>query len=111
MSTEARRASLPPRPPHAPRTAGNPGPFDPRTPLDDTPSPQTDRPASDDTGRVVTRRTASDGTDSGAGGDAHPYRQSGTAGTDRPEAPRPGPDAPGAGPGDARPVGRGYGDR
>ncbi|MFJ6684224.1 hypothetical protein [Streptomyces werraensis] len=94
MSTEARRASLPPRPPHAPRTAGNPGPFDPRTPLDDTPSPQTDRPASDDTGRVVTQRTASDGTDSGAGGDAHPYRQSGT---DRPEAPRPGPDAPGAG--------------
>ncbi|MER6295652.1 hypothetical protein [Streptomyces althioticus] len=49
MSTEARRASLPPRPPHAPRTAGNPGPFDPRTPLDDTPPPQTDRPASDDT--------------------------------------------------------------
>ncbi|MEU2326960.1 hypothetical protein ABZ581_07715 [Streptomyces althioticus] len=53
MSTEARRASLPPRPPHAPRTAGNPGPFDPRTPLDDTPPPRTDRPASDetDTGR------------------------------------------------------------
>ncbi|GGP59745.1 hypothetical protein GCM10010287_58040 [Streptomyces variabilis] len=50
MSTEARRASLPPRPPHAPRTAGNPGPFDPRTPLDDTASPQADRPASDDTG-------------------------------------------------------------
>ncbi|MFJ6307913.1 hypothetical protein [Streptomyces althioticus] len=49
MSTEARRASLPPRPPHAPRTAGNPGPFDPRTPLDDTPPPRTDRPASDDT--------------------------------------------------------------
>ncbi|WP_406719249.1 hypothetical protein OHA53_07235 [Streptomyces althioticus] len=49
MSTEARRASLPPRPPHAPRTAGNPGPFDPRTPLDDTPPPQTDRSASDDT--------------------------------------------------------------
>ncbi|MEV5168056.1 hypothetical protein AB0K66_25980 [Streptomyces werraensis] len=97
MSTEARRASFPPGPPHAPRTAGNPGPFDPRTPLDDTPSPQTDRPASDDMGRVVTQRTASDGTDSGAGGDAHPYRQSGTAGTDRPEAPRPGPDAPGAG--------------
>ncbi len=50
MSTEARRASLPPRPPHAPRTAGNPGPFDPRTQLDDTASPRADRPASDDTG-------------------------------------------------------------
>ncbi|MEU0654659.1 hypothetical protein ABZ485_20760 [Streptomyces albogriseolus] len=93
MSTEARRASLPPRPPHAPRTAGNPGPFDPRTPLDDTPSQQTDRPASEDTGRVVAPRPASDGPDTDAGGDERAYRPSGTAGTDRVEAPRPGPGA------------------
>ncbi|MEV3956681.1 hypothetical protein [Streptomyces albogriseolus] len=95
MSTEARRASLPPRPPHAPRTAGNPGPFDPRTPLDE----QTDRPASEDTGRVVAPRPASDGPDTGAGGDDRAYRPSGTAGTagtDRVEAPRPGPGAPDA---------------
>ncbi|MFF7320284.1 hypothetical protein ACFZAB_26420 [Streptomyces albogriseolus] len=92
MSTEARRASLPPRPPHAPRTAGNPGPFDPRTPLDE----QTDRPASEDTGRVVAPRPASDGPDAGAGGDDRAYRPSGTAGTDRVEAPRPGPGAPDA---------------
>ncbi|CAL9386724.1 hypothetical protein SUDANB21_01181 [Streptomyces sp. enrichment culture] len=52
MSTEARRASLPPRPPHAPRTAGNPGPFDPRTPLEP--------PAPEDTDRVAARRPASD---------------------------------------------------
>ncbi|MGW4148484.1 hypothetical protein ACWEFQ_18480, partial [Streptomyces albogriseolus] len=91
MSTEARRASLPPRPPHAPRTAGNPGPFDPRTPLDE----QTDRPASEDTGRVVAPRPASDGPDTGAGGDDRAYRPSGTAGTDRVEAQRPGPDASG----------------
>ncbi|GHG10180.1 hypothetical protein GCM10018777_23540 [Streptomyces albogriseolus] len=90
MSTEARRASLPPRPPHAPRTAGNPGPFDPRTPLDE----QTDRPASEDTGRVVAPRPASDGPDTGAGGDDRAYRPSGTAGTDRVEAQRPGPGAP-----------------
>ncbi|MFF9141109.1 hypothetical protein ACF09G_26500 [Streptomyces albogriseolus] len=93
MSTEARRASLPPRPPHAPRTAGNPGPFDPRTPLDDTPSQQTDRPASEDPGRVVAPRPASDEPDTGAGGDERAYRPSGTAGTDRVEAPRPGPGA------------------
>ncbi|MFE4085399.1 hypothetical protein [Streptomyces sp. YIM B13502] len=92
MSTEARRASLPPRPPHAPRTAGNPGPFDPRTPLDE----QTDRPASEDTGRVVAPRPASDGPDTGAGGDDRAYRPSGTAGTDRVEAQRPGPGAPDA---------------
>ncbi|WP_255303802.1 hypothetical protein [Streptomyces sp. F-7] len=91
MSTEARRASLPPRPPHAPRTAGNPGPFDPRTPLDE----QTDRPASEDTGRVVAPRPASDGPDTGAGGDDRAYRPSGTAGTDRVEAQRPGSDASG----------------
>ncbi|MGC4916070.1 hypothetical protein [Streptomyces albogriseolus] len=91
MSTEARRASLPPRPPHAPRTAGNPGPFDPRTPLDE----QTDRPASEDTGRVVAPRPASDGPDTGAGGDDRAYRPSGTAGTDRVEAQRPGPGASG----------------
>ncbi|MGV9876313.1 hypothetical protein ACWDUG_27015, partial [Streptomyces cellulosae] len=52
MSTEARRASLPPRLPHAPRTAGNPGPFDPRTPLEP--------PAPEDTDRVAARRPASD---------------------------------------------------
>ncbi|MGX1094590.1 hypothetical protein RKD47_005271 [Streptomyces albogriseolus] len=92
MSTEARRASLPPRPPHAPRTAGNPGPFDPRTPLDE----QTDRPASEDTGRVVAPRPASDGPDTGAGGDDRAYRPSGTAGTDRVEAQRPGLGAPDA---------------
>ncbi|WPP28874.1 hypothetical protein [Streptomyces sp. CL7] len=92
MSTEARRASLPPRPPHAPRTAGNPGPFDPRTPLDE----QTDQPASEDTGRVVAPRPASDGPDTGAGGDDQAYRPPGTAGTDRVEAPRPGPGAPDA---------------
>ncbi|MET8894372.1 hypothetical protein [Streptomyces albogriseolus] len=85
MSTEARRASLPPRPPHPPRTAGNPGPFDPRTPLDDTTSQQTDRPAPDDTGRVVTQRPAPGGPDTGGGGDERTYRLSGTAGTPRPE--------------------------
>lgn len=93
MSTEARRASLPPRPPHAPRTAGNPGPFDPRTPLDDTPSQQTDQSASEDTGRAVTPRPASDGPDTGAGDEERAYRPSGTAGTDRVEAPRLGPGA------------------
>ncbi|MGA5316000.1 hypothetical protein ACPCTK_18070 [Streptomyces pseudogriseolus] len=52
MSTEARRASLPPRPPHAPRTSGNPGPFDPRTPLDDTAPASRDEAAADTDGAV-----------------------------------------------------------
>ncbi|GGQ87665.1 hypothetical protein GCM10010250_68320 [Streptomyces althioticus] len=66
MSTEARRASLPPRPPHAPRTAGDPGPFDPRTPLDDTPPPWTDRPASDDTDTGRPPDASGDGAAPGA---------------------------------------------
>ncbi|MFI1960973.1 hypothetical protein ACH46L_20350, partial [Streptomyces althioticus] len=80
MSTEARRASLPPRPPHAPRTAGNPGPFDPRTPLDDTPPPRADRPVPDD-------------TDTGTGGDDRPYRRSDTADADLVEGSPLSPDA------------------
>ncbi|WP_369155140.1 hypothetical protein [Streptomyces sp. R02] len=62
MSTEARRASLPPRPPHAPRTSGNPGPFDPRTPLDDTaPAPRDEAAA--DTDGAVPPHPASDAPD------------------------------------------------
>ncbi|MFZ4186928.1 hypothetical protein [Streptomyces pseudogriseolus] len=66
MSTEARRASLPPRPPHAPRTSGNPGPFDPRTPLDDT-APATRDEAAADPGGVVPPRPASDAPDRAGG--------------------------------------------
>lgn len=62
MSTEARRASLPPRPPHAPRTSGNPGPFDPRTPLDDTAPASRDEAAADTDGAVPSR-PASDAPD------------------------------------------------
>ncbi|MEU0576508.1 hypothetical protein ABZ465_04200 [Streptomyces griseoincarnatus] len=97
MSTEARRASLPPRPPHAPRTAGNPGPFDPRTPLDDTASPQADRPASDDTGAADTDRAEARRPGPGSSG----AWDAGTATGDSTTTPRASADAPGAGP--ARP--------
>ncbi|MGQ5579135.1 hypothetical protein [Streptomyces sp. ECR3.8] len=93
MSTEARRASLPPRPPHAPRTAGNPGPFDPRTPLDDTASPQADRPASDDTGAADTDRAEARRPGPGSSG----ARDAGTATGDSTTTPRASADAPGAG--------------
>ncbi|MET9332990.1 hypothetical protein ABZX78_17580 [Streptomyces cellulosae] len=78
MSTEARRASLPPRPPQAPRTAGNPGPFDPRTPLD--------RPGSEDTERVTARPPESEGREaSGAGTEETAFRPAcnGTVGAQR----------------------------
>ncbi|GAA4144189.1 hypothetical protein GCM10022285_47790 [Streptomyces tunisiensis] len=90
MSTEARRASLPPRPPHAPRTAGNPGPFDPRTPLDDTASPQADRPASDDTGAADTDRAEARRPGPGSSG----ARDAGTATGDSTTTPRASADAP-----------------
>ncbi|MEV3889252.1 hypothetical protein AB0K38_24820 [Streptomyces griseoincarnatus] len=90
MSTEARRASLPPRPPHAPRTAGNPGPFDPRTPLDDTASPQADRPASDDTGAAHTDRAEARRPGPGSSG----ARDAGTATGDSTTTPRASADAP-----------------
>ncbi|MFZ4206203.1 hypothetical protein ACOZE4_15315 [Streptomyces griseoincarnatus] len=93
MSTEARRASLPPRPPHAPRTAGNPGPFDPRTPLDDTASPQADRPASDDTGAADTDRAEARRPGPGSSG----ARDAGTATGDSTTTPRASADAPCAG--------------
>ncbi len=93
MSTEARRASLPPRPPHAPRTAGNPGPFDPRTPLDDTASPQADRPASDDTGAADTDRAEARRPGPGSSG----ARDAGTATGDSTTTPRASADAPYAG--------------
>ncbi|WP_233228088.1 hypothetical protein [Streptomyces sp. BSE7-9] len=93
MSTEARRASLPPRPPHAPRTAGNPGPFDPRTPLDDTASPQADRPASDDTGAADTDRAEARRPGPGPSG----AWDAGTATGDSTTTPRASADAPGAG--------------
>ncbi|MEV7016323.1 hypothetical protein [Streptomyces sp. NPDC093991] len=112
MSTEARRASLPPRPSHAPRTAGDPGPFDPRTPLDDTPPPppeQPDRSAPDDTGHVGAPRSAPDGRDpsgagdTGAGRDGRAYGAPGAWG-DR--------EADGAGSaGTPRPATGGFGDR
>ncbi|MEU2991338.1 hypothetical protein ABZ772_13220 [Streptomyces griseoincarnatus] len=92
MSTEARRASLPPRPPHAPRTAGNPGPFDPRTPLDDTASPQADRPASDDTGADTDRADARRPGPGSSGA-----RDAGTAAGDSTTTPRASADAPCAG--------------
>ncbi|MFF9300739.1 hypothetical protein [Streptomyces sp. NPDC014764] len=97
MSTEARRASLPPRPPHAPRTAGNPGPFDPRSPLDDTPSPQADRPASDDmdTDRAEDPRGGPGAWDAGTATGAGPTTPRASAGapgagaarTERPHGP------------------------
>ncbi|WP_279328242.1 hypothetical protein [Streptomyces sp. OS603R] len=93
MSTEARRASLPPRPPHAPRTAGNPGPFDPRTPLDDTASPQADRPACDDTGAADTDRAEARRPGPGSSG----ARDARTATGDSTTTPRASADAPGAG--------------
>ncbi|MGW0075078.1 hypothetical protein ACWDU9_07455 [Streptomyces cellulosae] len=105
MSTEARRASLPPRPPHAPRTAGNPGPFDPRTPLD--------RPALEDMDRAATQRPASDERESSGARDAgtttprasddtgapRTERPSGTVGPQRgaaPSEPTPRPATPAA---------------
>ncbi|MCP8713143.1 hypothetical protein IGB19_36285, partial [Streptomyces sp. AC04842] len=53
-----------------PRTAGNPGPFDPRTPLD--------RPGSEDTERVTARPPESEGREaSGAGTEETAFRPAG----------------------------------